>query len=354
MINRIEPIPRFTQIRDTYTIDAYLGQGAFGAVYKVRHKFMGIQALKIFHPGSISLEQQSELFNEAYILSKLTHKNVVRVYEANTFVFNGIKHCYLAMEFIEGKTLFNFLEEKVRLPIDLAVIIQKDICRGLAQAHKLSPPVVHRDVKPQNILLGSENENMIAKVSDFGLAKHVDPITRITTAGGTLAFLPPEGFWNYEAPASDVFSAGIVFYIMLAGVPPFVMPPDTQYTNNKDIEADIRASRSKRPEPPSKFNSQLDKTIDKIVLKALEPDIKNRYQNAGEFLKIIEEYQQEREVSLDGEIQKALKLGSQYLTLKEAISVLEEIILKQPEIKRRYLEERYKQTLKNWKRGMIL
>ena len=354
MTNRTEPIPRFTQIRDTYTVDTYLGQGAFGAVYKVRHKFMGIQALKIFHPGSISLEQQSELFNEAYILSKLTHENVVRVYEANTFVFNGTKYCYIAMEFIDGNTLSRFLEEKVRLPIDLALSIQKDICRGLAQAHRLSPPVVHRDVKPQNVMLGLKEKKIIAKVSDFGLAKHVDPITRITTAGGTLAFLPPEGFWNYETPASDVFSSGIVFYIMVTGVPPFAMPPEARYTNQKDIETGIKSSRNKKPEPPSKFNTQLDKAIDKIILKALEPDIKNRYQNADEFLKVIEEYQQERESSLDTDIQKALDLGMQYSSLKEAIALLEEIISKQPESKKRHLEGKYKQVLKNWKRGMIM
>jgi serine/threonine-protein kinase len=354
MTNEIKLIPRFTLIRDTYTVDSYLGQGAFGAVYKVRHRFMGIQALKIFHPGSISLKQQSELFNEAYILSKLTHENVVRVYEANTFIFNDTKYCYIAMEFVEENTLSRFLEEKVRLPIDLAVSIQKDICRGLAQAHKLSPPVVHKDVKPQNILLSIKEKKIIAKVSDFGLAKHVDPITRITTAGGTLAFMPPEGFWNYETPASDVFSSGIVFYIMVTGVSPFSIPPEASYTNQKDIEAEIKASRNKRPEPPSKFNAQLDKTIDKIILKALEPDIKNRYQNADEFLKAIEEYQQEVESSLETQIQKALKLGTQYSTLKEAIALLEEIISKQSEGKKQYLEEKYRQVLKNWRRGMIM
>ena len=97
----------------------------------------------------------------------------------------------------------------------------------------------------------------------------------------------PEGFWNYETPASDVFSSGIVFYIMVTGVPPFAMPPEARYTNQKDIETGIKASRNKKPEPPSKFNPQLDKAIDKIILKALEPDIKNRYQNADEFLKFI-------------------------------------------------------------------
>jgi serine/threonine-protein kinase len=258
------------------------------------------------------------------------------------------------MEFIDGNTLSRFLEEKVRLPIDLALSIQMDICRGLAQAHKLSPPVVHRDVKPQNVILGLKEKKIIAKVSDFGLAKHVDPITRITTAGGTLAFLPPEGFWNYETPASDVFSSGIVFYIMVTGVSPFAMPPEARYTNQKDIETGIKASRNKHPEPPSKFNSQLDKDIDKIILKALEPDIKNRYQNAEEFLRVIEEYQHDRETSLDANIQRALNLGTQYSTLKEAIALLEEIISKQPESKKQRLEEKYKQVIKNWKKGMIM
>ncbi len=354
MVSKAQLIPKFTQIKDTYTIDRYLGQGAFGSVYRVRHRFLGIQALKIFHPGSISEEQEPELFNEAYILSKLTHENIVRVYEANTFVLNGERYCYIAMEFIDGNTLAHLLEEKVRLSIELALNIQKDICCGLAQAHKLLPPVVHRDVKPQNIMLGFKDKDITAKVSDFGLARHVDPITRITTAGGTLAVLPPEGFWNYESPASDVFSAGIIFYIMLAGVPPFAMPSETRYTNKKDVEVAIRVSRSKKSDPPSKFNPQLDNAIDNIVLKSLEPDIKNRYQDAAEFLKVIEEYQYGREAFYEEEVQKALKLGTQYSTLKEAVKLLEDIISRQPPNKRRYLEERYKQTLNNWRRGMIM
>lgn len=73
MVSNIELIPKHTQIRDTYTIVDFLGQGAFGGVYKVRHKFLGLQALKIFHPGTISPEQEPELFTEAFMLSKFTH-----------------------------------------------------------------------------------------------------------------------------------------------------------------------------------------------------------------------------------------------------------------------------------------
>src|SRR3989338_7560545 len=146
-------IPQYTKIKDTYTIDDLLGAGAFGAVYKARHKYLGFQALKIFHQGSIPKEQEAELFNEAYILSKLTHENVVRVYEANTFMFNGNRRCYVAMEYVDGVSLDKFISNEVRISPDIAIEIQKGICRGLAQAHRLEPPVVHRDVKPQNVMM---------------------------------------------------------------------------------------------------------------------------------------------------------------------------------------------------------
>jgi serine/threonine-protein kinase len=276
--------PKYVIVRDTYTIDNFLGEGAFGSVYRVRHKYLGMQALKIFHPGIIPLEQESELFNEAYILSKITHENVVRVYEANTFEYEGNRYYYIAMEYIQGGTLSIYIEKRVRLPIDAAIDIQRGICCGLAQLHKLEPPLIHRDVKPQNVMINMAANGIMAKISDFGLTKHVDPITRMADAAGTLAYLPPEGFWNYETPASDVFSAGIIFYLMLTGVPPFKMPAETKDTKKDEMKTAIIASRNKKPEPPSKFNLDLDDEISDIVLKALDPEIKKRYQDAEKFL----------------------------------------------------------------------
>ena len=291
MVDKTAIIPKYFTIRDTYTIVDFLGEGAFGGVYKVRHKFLGIQVLKIFHPGSIVPEHETDLFTEAFMLSKFTHENVVRVYEANTFDFNNRRRYYIAMEFVNGGTLADFIDKKVRISKDLAFKIQKDICRGLSLAHKMKPPVVHRDVKPQNIMLHMSGNDILAKVSDFGLANHVDPVTRLITAAGTLAYLPPEGFWNYETPASDVFSAGIILYIMLTGVAPFKMPSGYQATVREEIKMAILSSRNKMPDPPSKYNSELDKNIDNMVLKALDPDLKKRYSNAEDFLKAVDSYQ---------------------------------------------------------------
>lgn len=347
-------IPQYTKIRDTYTIDSFLGAGAFGAVYKARHKYLGFQALKIFHPGSIPKEQETELFNEAYILSKLTHENVVRVYEANTFIFNSNRYCYIAMEYVEGYSLDKYLEKEVKLSVDLALDIQKGICSGLAQAHKLEPPVVHRDVKPQNVMMAVKNNKIAVKVSDFGLAKHVDPVTRLTEAAGTLAYLPPEGFWNYESPASDVFSAGIIFYLMLTGIAPFKLTEGYKYTQKNEIQNVIKESRNKAPEFPSKYNDGLDGELDKIVLKSLSPDIKKRYGNADEFLSAIDQYRMNKSVLADENIREALSLGKQYSTLQGAIKLLEEAISKQSKEKQELLKTKYAETLNNWRKGIIM
>jgi len=347
-------IPKHTKIRDTYTIDRFLGEGAFGGVYKARHKYLGIQALKIFHQGSISKEQEPALFNEAYILSKITHDNVVRVYEANTFNYEDNRYCYVAMEYVEGGTLADYIESEIKIPIDIAIKLQKDICWGLSKLHSADPPLLHRDVKPQNIMLAVEGKNLLAKVSDFGLAKHVDPVTRITEAAGTLAYLPPEGFWGYESPASDVFSSGIIFYMMITGVPPYKMPTGYQATKKNEIKAAIKASRNKIPTPPSSFNSDLDKEIDAIILKALEPDTKNRFATAKEFYEAISEYELQKIKGPNEKIQKALQLGEQYSTLKEAIHLLEDSIAEQPKERQLILKAKYAETLKNWKKGVVM
>lgn len=346
-------LPAHTVIRDTYTISEHLGEGAFGAVYKARHKYLGIQALKVFHPGSIPVAQEAELFNEAFILSKLTNEHIVRVYEANTFSLNSKRYCYIAMEFIKDGTLADFIKKNVRVSIDEALEIQNQICLGLSAAHKLQPPVVHRDVKPQNILVSIQDGRPLVKVSDFGQAKHVDPITRITEAAGTIAYLPPEGFWNYESAASDVYSAGIIFYILLTGVAPFLMPSGYKI-DEREIERAVKASRNRTPDAPSKYNNLIDTKLDRLVLKALDPNIKSRYSNAAEFQEVISRYQLDSKVKIDSEIDEALMLGKQFKTLSVAIQKLEQAIAQRPANEKKILAERYKDMLNNWKKGMAL
>ncbi len=290
MSRNFEVLPQYTVIRDTYTVENVLGEGAFGVVYKVRHKFLGIQALKVFHPEKLSEKIASDFLNEAVILSKITHPNIVRVFEANHFDLYGKSVAYVAMEYVAGGTLDAYIRKNVRLEINLALQIQMMICRGLAHVHAFSPPVIHRDVKPQNIMLDLSSKDFVVKVSDFGQAKQVDPLTKLAQSAGTLAYMAPEGFWNYKSPASDVYSAGMILYIMLTGVAPFKIPQNFGGKDSQEVERAIRKARSTDAQSPAVFNPRIDPKLSAIVLKSLSYDAVQRYQDAAEFLSALENY----------------------------------------------------------------
>lgn len=354
MLGHFDVLPQYTVIRDTYTVDSLLGEGAFGVVYKVRHKFLGIQALKVFHPQKLPDKIANDFLNEAVILSKITHPNVVRVFEANHFDFQGKSIPYVAMEYLPGGTLDAYIRKNKRLELAVALQIQMMICRGLAQLHELKPPIIHRDVKPQNIMLDLTAVDLIAKVSDFGQAKHVDPLTKLAQSAGTLAYMAPEGFWNYKSAASDVYSAGMIFYMMLTGVAPFKIPQGEHCKDSKEIEQAIRKARSVAAPLASTFNPAIDPVLDRIVLKSLEKDILNRYQNAGEFLQALEDYALGQEDFLIKRIEEVLLLGRQYRDLPDAIAELESILKSFPPEKQNILRQRYKSFLDSWKKGIIM
>ena len=112
------------------------------------------------------------------------------------------------------------------MPLETSVDLIRQVCRGIAQAHREKPPVIHRDIKPQNILVGYEADGLRARVSDFGLAKKVNPLTLLATAAGTLAFKPPEAFADRKGDscAGDVRAIGTTFYLLLTDRLPFEMP----------------------------------------------------------------------------------------------------------------------------------
>jgi Serine/threonine protein kinase len=108
-----------------------IGVGAFGEVYRVKHKFLGRQALKIISIDNFNNADVTELANEAVILSKLFHPNIIRIFEANTFRHGGKDYFYIVMEFVSGETLLKLIKRKIRLAPDLALSIQRDICAAL-------------------------------------------------------------------------------------------------------------------------------------------------------------------------------------------------------------------------------
>jgi transitional endoplasmic reticulum ATPase len=277
-------------IKDTYTIECLIGVGAFGEVYRVKHKFLGRQALKIIKIDNFDDLNINELANEAVILSRLLHPNIIRIFEANTFRHGGKDYFYIVMELVPGETLLKLIKRKIRLAPDLALSIQRDICAALSVVHNQSPPIVHGDVKPSNVIISYEKTMPEAKLSDFGVARTLNPVSQRTKAGGTIYYLPSEAFWGLNSPAGDVFSAGIILYQMLTGMFPWVMTLSDE-EDIEEIKSAILKARKNQPVKPSYLNEEIDEQLDDIILKAISNDPDKRYKNGSEFLNALIEYE---------------------------------------------------------------
>ncbi len=271
-------------INNTYTVRFFIGEGAFGEVYRVKHKFIGLQVLKILKPEYVERSDINAISKEALILSKLTHKNIVRVFELNTFELNDITIYFIAMEFISGESLSDLLKRKILIDMELSLKIQVDFLKGLKFAHLNN--VIHRDINPDNILLSYRKNSIRSLLSDFGLAQNTSNLNKISSAKGRYLYMAPECFSNIYLPCSDVFSAGIVFYRMLTGVSPWEVSLN-ESDRNEDIIDKMVISRKKKPLSPSFNNPKIPKEIDNIILKSLSLKIEDRYKNGSEFLDVL-------------------------------------------------------------------
>lgn len=271
-------------IRDTYEVERFLGEGAFAEVYRVKHHFLGRQAMKVFKRVGMSRDDINDMLGEAILLSRIRHPNIVCVFDANVFDSKRGVCGYFTMENVAGGSLDKFWRSHGAnlVPIETAVELTKQVCRGLAQAHRESPPIIHRDIKPQNILVGYEADGLRARVSDFGLAKKVNPLTLLATAAGTLQFKPPEVFPPYsgDSCAGDVWAIGTTLYLLLTDKLPFPLPAGATWDAPNLFDGSFL--------PPSEIHPDANKALDRIVQKALEKRPEDRYPTAKELLEALE------------------------------------------------------------------
>ena len=143
-------------VRGTYEIERMLGEGAFAEVYRVKHRFLGRQAMKVFKAVGMTIEEVEQHLEEAAILSRVGHPNIIRVFDANIAETSRGVCGFFTMEHIAGGSLEQFWRSHGSqfVPVETAVEILKQVCRGIAVAHGEKPPIIHRDIKPQNILVG--------------------------------------------------------------------------------------------------------------------------------------------------------------------------------------------------------
>lgn len=278
-------LERGTTVRDTYRVQRWLGEGAFGTVYLVRHRFLGPQALKLL---SLADGMESdEALREGAILAQLTDPHVVRVFDADLWQVDGREVPFLTMEYLSGGTLADLLARRTRLPIDDAIRVAKQLLAGLSAAHRLSPPVLHRDITPGNILVVAE-QPLTVKLGDFGLAGHIDPVARLMRAAGTVRYQPPEAAWGYATEATDLYAIALILYEMLTGAAAFPLPAASELRSGDDVAAAIRRVDRSQFHPPSELRSRLPPWIDAVLDTALAESTSHRFASADSFREALE------------------------------------------------------------------
>jgi serine/threonine protein kinase/Tfp pilus assembly protein PilF len=254
-----------------YQVIEELGHGGMGKVYRVLDKKLNEEVgLKLIKPEIASEKKTLERFsNELKIARKIVHKNVGRMYhlseEKGTY--------YLTMEYVPGEDLRSMIRMSRRLEVGTAISIAKQVCEGLAEAHRLG--VVHRDLKPSNIMIDKEGD---ARIMDFGIARslHVKSITAEGVIIGTPEYMSPEQVEGKEVDQrSDIYSLGIILYEMVTGRVPF--EGDTPFTIGMKHKSEI-------PKDPRELNNQIPHDLSGLILRCMEKDKGKRYQNAGEVL----------------------------------------------------------------------
>jgi len=252
-----------------YQIIEELGKGGMGRVYKVFDTDIKEKvALKLLKSEIASDRETIERFsNELKYARKISHRNVCRMYDLGKEAGNY----FITMEYVSGEDLKSFIRRSRQLAVGTAVFMAKQVCDGLVEAHRLG--VVHRDLKPGNIMIDREGN---AKIMDFGIARSISA-KGITGAGvmiGTPEYMSPEQVEGKDVDQrSDIYSLGVILYEMLTGRVPF--------EGETPLSVAVRQKTEAAPDP-RKSNAQVPEDLSHLILKCLEKDKERRYQNADE------------------------------------------------------------------------
>ncbi|MDR3013594.1 MAG: protein kinase [Chitinispirillales bacterium] len=267
---------KMPQYIGNYKIIGKIGRGGMGDIYKAQHKtlFDRIVALKVLPPQFSRDDEEAKRFEiEAEAITKLKHRNIVSIYEYGDT--EGYR--FIAMQYVDGMDLSRYIADHKRIPITDIIDFSKQICRGLHYAH--GHDIVHRDIKPQNILIDKKKN---INITDFGIAKLTDK-TDLTMTGSTIGtpeYMSPEQAQGKKIDAqTDIYSLGILMYEMLTGKPPFT-------ANNSMAVAYKQVHET--PSPPSLKRKDMPKMLDLIVQKALKKDKRERYASAEELLEHLD------------------------------------------------------------------
>ncbi len=259
-----------------YLIEKVVGQGGMGIVYQARRLSSGrMVAIKTIHPDiRDNPRAQDHFLREIEVMKRVSHQNIVAFHGSGITTDNCL---YLILEYVDGGDLSQLLERSPgqRLPVSIAHGLAMQVASGLAHAHERG--IVHRDIKPKNILITAD-VMPLAKISDLGLAKRRDetPFLPNGQSGGTIAYMPPEQLTTFHrvAPSGDVFSVGATLYEMLTGRRPY------DFTRGDRLRVVSRGMIT----PLASLPFTLPERLARVVDKCIAPRPEDRYRDCGHLL----------------------------------------------------------------------
>ncbi|OYT71451.1 MAG: hypothetical protein CFK52_08125 [Chloracidobacterium sp. CP2_5A] len=268
------------KLEGKYHIEAKIGEGGMGAVYRARHVLMDAPlAIKILHPSLVSDATSVARFQrEAQAMARIRHSNAIAV---SDFGVTEDQINYIVMELFEGESLRKTLEREKKLPYAASIAIARQVCGALEAAHRSG--VIHRDIKPENIFVSPQPDgSYFVKVIDFGIAKIVTdaskggpPLTRQGMIIGSPNYLSPEQCTGQDLDArSDIYSLGIVLFECLTGRVPFtaVTPVAVALLHANEPPPSLRS-----------INPEIPESLDRLVMRALAKSKNDRPPSAREF-----------------------------------------------------------------------
>jgi eukaryotic-like serine/threonine-protein kinase len=304
---KVPPAPDMRSFKETtlaqrYFLEKYIAEGNFGAVFLSKQMFLDQPARRVAvklskHTG-IRLEQARELFADVFVLAKamdemrdaVARSRLVHVYDAGLAEAQDHR-AFVVMEFVEGTTLGEQIRSRERVPAFKLLNWAREIAQAISGLHRLPKPLVHRDLKPDNVLLGLDNA---VRVVDFGLTATLDEHGLVPGVAGTYQYMAPETTQGKSRPASDIYSIGLILYKGLTGRLPFdelvvpfhLSPPEQKrwlYNRKQDFVI----------EPPFKLNNTVSHELDALVLRCLAFDADQRPRDGQELLSALDELEAE-------------------------------------------------------------
>ena len=307
--NDVQHFPR--PFNDNYDLIGTLGKGGMGLVYKALDKKLKREVAFKILDASADGEAIQRFYLEAQAMKELDHQNIVHVFDFG----KQDNQLFIAMTYVQGYSLSDVLQKQSKLPFDAIELIIRQIARGLLYAH--SKGIVHRDVKPSNIMLTRDNR---VYVMDFGISyiqeMEKDRLTKTGMTMGTPEYMSPEQCHGDEVTLqSDIYSMGVILYEMTCGRLPF--------QGNRPVEIALKHVQEPPPDP-KQFRPDMPPGLSELILKCLKKKLNERYHDMQEFLDDCDQVFPQKETH------GGMKIGKKQSLLRHGTSSIAEAATRLP------------------------